>query len=219
MGLHTMDAPANENKSRSLQHLKLLPPPNNLTNMEERRRAFWAIFLLNTYTSLSTGWPAPIPLEEIQLRLPCLETEFQSSKECPAKYFTPHQNGRGLELTSGEDDIWALCVESCGILNRVCSWLQVEWDQRSPSDWKRRQMEGSKMADEFEEWWRRVPKTVTSLERPTENLTCAVLLHGIYHTYLFLMQCLSLVHCSCCTSQSHLPRLTLVPAGPRFPHP
>lgn len=189
MGLHIMDAPTKTNNTRSLQPLSLLPPANHFTSAEERRRAFWAIFLLNTHISLSTGWQSPISLEEIQLRLPCLETEFQMSKECPSSHFIPFQAPGIRDQTAGEGDIYrTLCVEGCGMLNRVNTWLQIEWDQSNISAWKRREMEGLRMADEFENWWRSLPRTVTSLELTMKNVNCAILLHGMYYRYVFSMQ-------------------------------
>ncbi|RYE55305.1 MAG: fungal specific transcription factor domain-containing protein [Rhizobiaceae bacterium] len=36
--------------------LRLLPPSNDWTELEERRRVFWVIFLLDRFCSISTGW-------------------------------------------------------------------------------------------------------------------------------------------------------------------
>lgn len=183
MGLDTVDSLAHDNDTeiKSMHRLNLLSPADNFTNAEERRRAFWAIFFLNAYITTSTGWPNPISFERLRVKLPACEIDFQISKECSTRYFDPLQLGAGFGPGSVEKDAWALCIESCVILNRVCSWLQVAWDQRSSEAWKTREMEASKLADEFETWWGSLPETMTSLILTPETSRCILMSYGIYH--------------------------------------
>lgn len=185
MGLHATDALIRTNERPSLVPLNLLPPANHHVVLEERRRAFWAIFLLNTHVSLSTGWIVPSSMEDIDLKLPCLEEDFQLSKESLARYFTPFKPERGIAPVDEPTDIWSLCVEGCTMLNQVCSWLQVPWDQANTSARMKREMEGFQLADNFQGWWRSLPERTISLELAnTKNSGQTILLHGFYYTYI-----------------------------------
>jgi hypothetical protein len=172
------------NERPSLIPLNLLSPANHHTLLEERRRAFWAIFLLNTHVSLSTGWTVSGSLEDIHLKLPCLEADFQLSRESLARYFTPLKPERVMTSAYEPADIWSRCVESSAMLNQACSWLQLPWDQTSPSAWIKRGTEGLQLADEFQGWWRRLPERAVSLNlASTKNSGEMMLLHGFYYTY------------------------------------
>lgn len=47
-------------------------------DQEERRRTFWAAFLLDRYSSLGTGWPATLNEEDITTFLPGPDDEYQA---------------------------------------------------------------------------------------------------------------------------------------------
>ena len=185
MGLHAADAPVRRNERPSWVPLNLLPPANHHAVSEERRRAFWAIFFLSTHVSLSTGWSSPCSMEDIDLKLPCLEEDFQLSRESQARYFTQLKPERGIAPVDEPTDIWSRCVEGCAMLNLVCSWLQVPWDQSNPSARTKREMEGFQLADNFQGWWRSLPERTISLKfANTKNSGQMILLHGFYYTYI-----------------------------------
>lgn len=53
LGLHRLDGDGPEVK-------RILPPPKDWTELEERRRTFWASFYCDRWASSGTGWPMVI---------------------------------------------------------------------------------------------------------------------------------------------------------------
>lgn len=50
--------------------LQIVPPIQDWTALEERRRLFWVIFLLDRFCSVSTGWNTSLTSEDVHRRLP-----------------------------------------------------------------------------------------------------------------------------------------------------
>ncbi|PTD03544.1 hypothetical protein HYE67_000922 [Fusarium culmorum] len=53
-----------------LKPLTSLPPPQNWTQEEERRRVFWSIFNLDRLCSVMTGWNTSLTSDDVRRRLP-----------------------------------------------------------------------------------------------------------------------------------------------------
>lgn len=51
--------------------LTLLGDANDWTEIEERRRLFWNIFLLDRFCSITTGWSTSLTSDDVHRRLPC----------------------------------------------------------------------------------------------------------------------------------------------------
>ncbi|KAL2071097.1 hypothetical protein VTL71DRAFT_12332 [Oculimacula yallundae] len=51
--------------------LTLLEPTNDWTEIEERRRLFWNVFLLDRYCSITTGWSTSLTSDDVHRKLPC----------------------------------------------------------------------------------------------------------------------------------------------------
>ena len=51
--------------------LTLLEPTTDWTEIEERRRLFWNIFLLDRYCSITTGWNNSLTSDDVHRKLPC----------------------------------------------------------------------------------------------------------------------------------------------------
>jgi hypothetical protein len=51
--------------------LTLLDDPFDWTEIEERRRLFWNIFLLDRFCSITTGWSTSLTSDDVHRRLPC----------------------------------------------------------------------------------------------------------------------------------------------------
>tara|TARA_R110002060_G_scaffold33760_7_gene44606 strand:- start:1433 stop:2632 length:1200 start_codon:yes stop_codon:yes gene_type:complete len=51
--------------------LTLLESTNDWTEIEERRRLFWNIFLLDRYCSITTGWNTSLTSDDVHRKLPC----------------------------------------------------------------------------------------------------------------------------------------------------
>lgn len=136
--------------------------------LEERRRCFWAIFVLDRFSSASMGWPMSFSEMQIHANLPCLEKEFQLSRECISKQFM----NDSMVVT----DIWAYCVESMGILGRVIELIKTHKDLES---------DGMALGRSVERWWSRLPEKITSPENVSKDEVASfILLHATYNTYI-----------------------------------
>jgi hypothetical protein len=184
--LQTIDSLPRADESSYLTQVPLLPPPSHQSEREERRRVFWATFVLDRFVATSTGFPLSIQEKEIRAKLPCLELEFQMSRDCPAKHFTQQglQNPNVETATpTGQADLWAICVESAGGLGRVMTWLRGEWNMRNTKIRKRQDENGFQLGMKLESWWKNLPGTVVKLEGMTnDNAGNIILLHATYST-------------------------------------
>ncbi|KAM0280995.1 hypothetical protein ACHAQH_003724 [Verticillium albo-atrum] len=48
-----------------------LPPPQDWTEAEERRRVFWTVFNLDRFCSVAMGWNTSLTSDDVNRRLPC----------------------------------------------------------------------------------------------------------------------------------------------------
>jgi hypothetical protein len=61
MGLHRLDSTLSEDEAPVLP---MIPPPRSWAELEERRRLFWACFCVDSYGSISAGWPTLVDLDQ-----------------------------------------------------------------------------------------------------------------------------------------------------------
>ncbi|KAL8973220.1 MAG: hypothetical protein Q9197_002446 [Variospora fuerteventurae] len=69
MGLDRMDAPE-PSVTGTLKFQQTLPPAQSQLDLEERRKAFWVLFIVDTYASVRTGTPVAIDQSKITTVLP-----------------------------------------------------------------------------------------------------------------------------------------------------
>lgn len=55
LGLHCLDGDSGGQDSK-----RILPPPKDWIELEERRRTFWGAFFGDRWASSGTGWPMAI---------------------------------------------------------------------------------------------------------------------------------------------------------------
>ncbi|KAF2184033.1 hypothetical protein K469DRAFT_709908 [Zopfia rhizophila CBS 207.26] len=67
--------------------LKLIHPTDNWTELEERRRLFWVVFLLDRFCSISTGWNTSLTSEDVHRRLPADGRYFTREEPVTTPYF------------------------------------------------------------------------------------------------------------------------------------
>ncbi|KAK4143852.1 uncharacterized protein C8A04DRAFT_12022 [Dichotomopilus funicola] len=75
MGLHRLD-----NEEDELPMAPMITPPKNWGELEERRRLFWGGYCIDSYASISAGWPTMIDREQITTHLPSSEEAFISGQ-------------------------------------------------------------------------------------------------------------------------------------------
>lgn len=76
LGLHHMDSP-----TRAMLQGTTLPNSGDWPETERRRRAVWALFILDRSTCFLAGFTHVIDDRQLRLRLPMMETIFQDSNE------------------------------------------------------------------------------------------------------------------------------------------
>ncbi|KAL3421389.1 fungal specific transcription factor [Phlyctema vagabunda] len=74
MGLQSMD-------KDNAKLMKLLPPTEDLIELEERRRTFWAAYFGDRWISAGTGWPMSINESDIFTKLPTSEFAFKNGTD------------------------------------------------------------------------------------------------------------------------------------------
>jgi Fungal specific transcription factor domain len=170
MSLHAVDE-SKESKISSFKSLCLLPKTTSESEMEERRRLFWGIFILDRYVASSTGWNPILAEKDIQVRLPCVESIFQKTER------TNHLR------TTNEQDSWAMYVESIGIQARIIEWLRIKWGVR---DLPIREKHGLALLRKVEAWWNEIPERIRNLDLTSGKVEGnIILLHITYYRYIF----------------------------------
>ncbi|KAL8921982.1 MAG: hypothetical protein Q9208_005436 [Pyrenodesmia sp. 3 TL-2023] len=69
MGLDRMDAP-NPDANGALKFQQTLPPAQSQLDLEERRKAFWVLFIIDAYASLRSGTAVAIDESKVTTALP-----------------------------------------------------------------------------------------------------------------------------------------------------
>jgi hypothetical protein len=72
--------------------VRLVKPSNDWTELEERRRLFWVIFLLDRYCSVSTGWNTSLTADDVHRRLPADGGFFTREEPVTTPYFGMYLN-------------------------------------------------------------------------------------------------------------------------------
>jgi hypothetical protein len=171
MSLHLVDE-TKDSKTSSFKSLCLLPRTSNESEMEERRRLFWGIFLIDRYVASSTGWTPILSEKDIQVRLPSLESLYQK---------TTIERRRDLRANE-EFDSWALYVESIGIQGRIIEYLRIKWGVQ---DHQIREKHGLSLLRKVESWWNELPEKIRNLDLSGQVGGNIILLHLTYYRYLF----------------------------------
>ncbi|KAL1594598.1 hypothetical protein SLS60_010359 [Paraconiothyrium brasiliense] len=70
-----------------MKSLQLVPPVQDWTVLEERRRLFWVIFLLDRFCSVSTGWNTSLTSEDVHRRLPADGGYFTREEPVSTPFF------------------------------------------------------------------------------------------------------------------------------------
>ncbi|KAF2112785.1 fungal-specific transcription factor domain-containing protein [Lophiotrema nucula] len=67
--------------------LRLVRPTSDWTELEERRRLFWVVFLLDRFCSVSTGWNFSLTSEDVHRRLPADGGYFTREEPVTTPFF------------------------------------------------------------------------------------------------------------------------------------
>lgn len=119
-----------------LQRMVFLSPSKCWSEAEERRRVFWAVFLMDRFCSVSTGWNLSLTNADVRRRLPCegalweKETEVQAphfgiSDKRSESYEAAGIGGNQALLDAQHDSIGGLahCIEAAESLSLVTQFF------------------------------------------------------------------------------------------------
>lgn len=70
-----------------MKPVQLVQPPTDWTELEERRRLFWIIFMLDRFCSVSTGWDTSLTSDDVHRRLPADGGYFTREEPVTTPYF------------------------------------------------------------------------------------------------------------------------------------
>lgn len=141
------DQPQATTKAKVLiRRIAFLPPACDWLELEERRRVFWNVFLMDRFCSIATGWNLSLTSVDVKRRLPCEGVLWEQGRiEVPTPYFgVSDQVGttsKGLPsaLSDADDQEslggFAYCIEATESLSLVTSFfLQHAIDMAKPQD-------------------------------------------------------------------------------------
>lgn len=72
-----------------------LPDTDDWTEVEERRRVFWIVFLLDRFCSVTMGWNTSLTSDDVYRRLPCDGHLWRKQKPVLTPYFGIWDKSRG----------------------------------------------------------------------------------------------------------------------------
>jgi hypothetical protein len=72
-----------------------LPPTEDWTELEERRRVFWTVFLLDRFSSVTMGWNTSLTSDDVYRRLPCDGHLWRKQKPVRTPYLGIWDKSRG----------------------------------------------------------------------------------------------------------------------------
>lgn len=72
-----------------IKRAAFLPPARDWSELEERRRVFWNVFLMDRFCSFATGWNLSLTSADVKRRLPCEGALWEAGEalETPTPFF------------------------------------------------------------------------------------------------------------------------------------
>lgn len=83
----TSEPSAASQSSLLMRPVRLVLPSNDWTELEERRRLFWIIFMLDRFCSVTTGWDTSLTSDDVHRRLPADGGYFTREEPVVTPYF------------------------------------------------------------------------------------------------------------------------------------
>ncbi|KAF5660924.1 hypothetical protein FDENT_13632 [Fusarium denticulatum] len=137
--LSTEEEETQSHQSRSkalIERVAFLPPASTWAEVEERRRIFWNVFLMDRFCSICTGWNLSLTSADVTRRLPCEGAIWEAGEpsQTPTPYFgistRSHDREKDyLPATRDTEDGqaslggFAFCIEATESLSLVTSFF------------------------------------------------------------------------------------------------
>ncbi|KAH8807804.1 fungal-specific transcription factor domain-containing protein [Xylogone sp. PMI_703] len=128
-----------------IKRMAFLPAAESWTEQEERRRAFWNVFLMDRFCSIATGWNFSLTSADVKRRLPCEGALWEKGKplKTPTPYFGIADKSANGALPTSRPELedqasiggFAYCIEASESLSLVTTFfLRHAVNVSSPND-------------------------------------------------------------------------------------
>lgn len=128
---------SNQSRSKALiERVAFLPPASTWAEVEERRRIFWNVFLMDRFCSICTGWNLSLTSADVTRRLPCEGAIWETGEpsQTPTPYFGISTRSQDRETDclpaardteDGQASLggFAFCIEATESLSLVTSFF------------------------------------------------------------------------------------------------
>ncbi|KIW94258.1 uncharacterized protein Z519_05574 [Cladophialophora bantiana CBS 173.52] len=165
----------------------VLPEPKSWIEDEERRRLFWAVYLLDRYATIATAFEFALDEKEVDRRLPCRDDLFAANKPVETRWFRPPERPRyatGMADTHGH---FSCHCELMAILGHIHQFLKRPVDIGSLTDVEQWQGSYRALDSDLNAWHFSLPDEFANITRllksnvPAKNTNCGwIMLHAAY---------------------------------------
>lgn len=167
--------------------VSVLPEPKSWIEDEERRRLFWAIFLLDRYATIATAFEFALDEKEVDRRLPCRDDLFAANKLVETRWFHPPERPRYATGIADNHGHFSYHCELMAILGHIHQFLKRPIDIGSLSDVEQWQGSYRTLDSDLNAWHFSLPDEFANITRvmrsnaPAKNINCGwIMLHAAY---------------------------------------
>ncbi|ETN42045.1 uncharacterized protein HMPREF1541_03984 [Cyphellophora europaea CBS 101466] len=165
----------------------VLPEAKTWIEDEERRRLFWAVYLLDRYTTVATAFDFALDDKEIDRRLPCRDDLFSANKPVETRPFKPTQRPKYAANVSDAHGHFSYFIEILGILSSIHKFLKRPIDIGSLTDVEQWQGTYRALDSELHAWHFSLPDDFANIIRlmksnvPAKHAHCGwITVHAAY---------------------------------------
>ncbi|OCT44339.1 hypothetical protein CLCR_05445 [Cladophialophora carrionii] len=167
----------------------VLPEPKSWIEDEERRRLFWAVYLLDRYATIATAFEFALDEKEVDRRLPCRDDLFAANKPVETRWFRPPEHPRyATGMAVGDTHgYFSYHCELMAILGRIHQFLKRPVDIGSLPDVEQWQGSYRALDSDLNAWHFSLPDDFANITRllksnvPAKNTNCGwIMLHAAY---------------------------------------
>lgn len=165
----------------------VLPEAKTWIEDEERRRLFWAVYLVDRYATVATAFDFALDEKEIARRLPCRDDLFSANKPVETRPFKTFERTHYSTTTVNVHGHFSYFVDILGILSSIHQFLKRPVDIGSHSDVEQWQGTYRSLDGELNAWHFNLPDDFANITRlvkmnaPVKNAHCGwITVHAAY---------------------------------------
>ncbi|KAK5085268.1 hypothetical protein LTR05_004549 [Lithohypha guttulata] len=143
----------------------VLPESRSPIEDEERRRLFWAVYMLDRYATVATAFGFALDDKEVDRRLPCRDDLFSANKSVDTKWFRHSGQNRYSTNILDVHGHFAYHCELLGILGRIHLFLKRPIDIGSLTDVEQWQGTYRALDSELNAWHFGLPDDFVNITR------------------------------------------------------